>query len=152
MAEASSHTVHLTGRLRDLETLLSEHQSQEKKFLKDLEENKKRYREAKQENLQLHGKRHTNCFFWCAVGRKCIQEYISVSLPLYFGMNHFIELLSLWFQTSCSSSWRRAVCRGRRLSASSRSSSCFAEIFSWQVQYTVYITNLQLALLINSHV
>lgn len=56
MTEASSHIVYLTGRLRDLETSLSECQSQEKKFQKDLEENKKRYREAKRENVQLHSK------------------------------------------------------------------------------------------------
>lgn len=56
VTEASSHIVHLTGRLRDLETSLSERQSQEKKLLKDLEENKKRYREGKRENLQLNGK------------------------------------------------------------------------------------------------
>lgn len=54
VTEASSHIVHLTGRLRDLETSLSERQSQEKKLLKDLEENKKRYRETKRENLQLN--------------------------------------------------------------------------------------------------
>lgn len=56
MTEASSHIVHLTGCLRDLETSLSERQSQENKFLKELEGNKKRYRETKRENLQLHGK------------------------------------------------------------------------------------------------
>lgn len=56
MTKASSHIVYLKGRLRDLETSLSEHQSQEKKFLKDLEEIKKRYREAKRENFQLNGK------------------------------------------------------------------------------------------------
>lgn len=55
MTEASSQIVYLTGRLRDLETSLSERQSQEKKFLKDLEENKRRYRDVKRENLQLHG-------------------------------------------------------------------------------------------------
>lgn len=56
MSDASSHIVHLTGRLRDLEASLSDRHAQEKKLLKDLEDRKKRHRETKRENSQLHGK------------------------------------------------------------------------------------------------
>lgn len=91
MTKASSHIVHLTGRVRDLETSLSERQSQKNMFLKDLEENKKRYKEAKRENLQLHGKITVHIlFFWHAVGRKFILEYISISLQIHSKMNHFL--------------------------------------------------------------
>lgn len=80
MTEASSHIVHLTGCVRDLETTLSECQSQEKKLLKEPEENKKRYREAKRENLQLNGRimKHKWVSFNMYIGRKCILGHISV--------------------------------------------------------------------------
>lgn len=75
MTKVSSHIVHLTGRLRDVETLLSERQSQEKRFIKYLEENKKRYREAKRENLQLHGRimLHILGFFGMQLGENAFQ-------------------------------------------------------------------------------
>ncbi|XP_044030126.1 coiled-coil domain-containing protein 62 isoform X2 [Siniperca chuatsi] len=53
VTEASGHIVNLTGRLRDLETSLTESRSQESKLLRDLEENKRRYREAKHEITHL---------------------------------------------------------------------------------------------------
>nr|XP_046230457.1 coiled-coil domain-containing protein 62 isoform X2 [Scatophagus argus] len=49
VTEASGQIVDLTGRLRDLETSLTESRSRESKLLRDLEENKRRYREAKHE-------------------------------------------------------------------------------------------------------
>ncbi|KAI3362428.1 hypothetical protein L3Q82_012732, partial [Scortum barcoo] len=49
VTEASGHIVDLTGRLRDLETSLTESRSRESKLLRDAEENKRRYREAKHE-------------------------------------------------------------------------------------------------------
>ncbi|XP_073334218.1 coiled-coil domain-containing protein 62 isoform X2 [Pagrus major] len=53
VTEASGHIVELTGRLRDLETSLTESRSRESKLLRDLEENKRRYREAKHEITHL---------------------------------------------------------------------------------------------------
>ncbi|XP_070706955.1 coiled-coil domain-containing protein 62 isoform X2 [Pempheris klunzingeri] len=47
VTEASGNIVALTGRLRDLETSLTESRSRESKLLRDLEENKRRYKEAK---------------------------------------------------------------------------------------------------------
>lgn len=55
VAEASSQILELTGRLRDLETSLTESRSQEGKLLKDLEENKRRYRETRHEVTHLKG-------------------------------------------------------------------------------------------------
>lgn len=55
VTEASGHVVDLTGRLRELETSLTESRSRENKLLKDLEENKRRYREAKHWITQLKG-------------------------------------------------------------------------------------------------
>lgn len=55
VTEASGHIEKLTGRLRDLETSLTESRSRENKLLRDLEENKRRYREAKHEITHLKG-------------------------------------------------------------------------------------------------
>lgn len=55
MVEASGHIIDLTVRLRELETLLKESRSKENKLLKDLEEMKRRHREAKQVISQLKG-------------------------------------------------------------------------------------------------
>lgn len=55
MLEASGHIVELTVRLRELEALLRESRSRENKLLKDLEEMKRRHREAKQGLSQLKG-------------------------------------------------------------------------------------------------
>ncbi|XP_060934533.1 coiled-coil domain-containing protein 62 [Limanda limanda] len=49
VTESSSQILDLTGRLRDLETSLTESRSRETKFLRDSEENKRRYREARHE-------------------------------------------------------------------------------------------------------
>ncbi|TDH02378.1 hypothetical protein EPR50_G00172120 [Perca flavescens] len=51
--EASGHLVNLTGRLQDLETSLTESRSRESKLLRDSEENKRRYREARHEITHL---------------------------------------------------------------------------------------------------
>lgn len=56
MTEVSGHIVDLTGRLRELETSLSESQARENKLLKDLEESKRRYREAKNGITHLKGR------------------------------------------------------------------------------------------------
>ena len=55
VTEASGHIEDLSGRLRDLETSLTESRSRESKLLRDLEENKRRYREAKHEITHLKG-------------------------------------------------------------------------------------------------
>lgn len=55
MIEASGHIVDLRGRVRELETSLTESRSRENKLLKDLEENKRRYREAKHGITHLKG-------------------------------------------------------------------------------------------------
>lgn len=57
VTEASSHILDLTGRLRDLETSLTQRRSQESKLLRDFEENKHRYREARREVAHLKGRR-----------------------------------------------------------------------------------------------
>lgn len=85
MTKASSHILHLRGCLQDLETLQT---SQKNTFLKDLQENKKRYREAKEENLQLHGKiMMPSWFIWVCSREKVYLGYISVSLQIYSEMN-----------------------------------------------------------------
>ncbi|XP_076614661.1 coiled-coil domain-containing protein 62 isoform X2 [Chaetodon auriga] len=53
VTEASGHIFDLTGRLRDLETSLTESRSQESKLLRDSEENKRRYKEARHEIARL---------------------------------------------------------------------------------------------------
>lgn len=55
MTEASGHIVDLRGHLRELETSLAESRSRENKLLKDLEESKRRYREAKHGIAHLKG-------------------------------------------------------------------------------------------------
>lgn len=55
MAKASSCILDLSGRLQDLETSLKKSRSQESKLLKDLEENKVSYKEARHEVTQLKG-------------------------------------------------------------------------------------------------
>uniref|UniRef100_A0A3P9PUX6 Coiled-coil domain containing 62 n=1 Tax=Poecilia reticulata TaxID=8081 RepID=A0A3P9PUX6_POERE len=49
VVEASGRNLELSARLQDLETSLAESRSQENKLLRDLEEMKRRYREAKHE-------------------------------------------------------------------------------------------------------
>lgn len=61
MTEASGHIVDLRGRLRELQTSLAESHSRENKLLKDLEESKRRYKEAKHGCSQLKG-------MWVKVG------------------------------------------------------------------------------------
>ncbi|XP_060917315.1 coiled-coil domain-containing protein 62 isoform X1 [Labrus mixtus] len=51
--EASGQIVELTGRLRDLETSLTESRSRESKLLRDSEENKRRHKEARHEITDL---------------------------------------------------------------------------------------------------
>lgn len=53
VTEASGHIADLAGRLRDLETALTESRSRESKLLRDAEENKRRYREARPEVTRL---------------------------------------------------------------------------------------------------
>lgn len=53
--EASGRNLELSARLQDLETSLAESRSRENKLLRDLEEMKRRYREAKHEVSQLRG-------------------------------------------------------------------------------------------------
>ncbi|XP_059213460.1 coiled-coil domain-containing protein 62 [Centropristis striata] len=53
VAEASGHVVDLTGRLRHLETSLTESRSRENKLLRDAEENKRRHRETRHEITHL---------------------------------------------------------------------------------------------------
>ncbi|KAM4528134.1 coiled-coil domain-containing protein 62 [Odontesthes bonariensis] len=53
LTEASAHILDLTGLLQDLETVLKESRSKESKQLRDVEENKRQYREAKHETTQL---------------------------------------------------------------------------------------------------
>ncbi|XP_054468744.1 coiled-coil domain-containing protein 62 isoform X2 [Anoplopoma fimbria] len=53
VSEASGHVVDLTGRLRDLETTMSESRSRENQLLRDSEENKRRYRESRYEISHL---------------------------------------------------------------------------------------------------
>ncbi|XP_045923220.1 coiled-coil domain-containing protein 62 isoform X2 [Micropterus dolomieu] len=53
VTEASGHIADLAGRLRDLETSLTDSRSQENKLMRDLEENKRRYREARHEVTHL---------------------------------------------------------------------------------------------------
>lgn len=53
VTEASGQIVDLTARLRHLETSLTESHSRENKLLRDVEENKRRYRDAKQEVAHL---------------------------------------------------------------------------------------------------
>lgn len=68
MTEASGHIVDLTGRLQELETSLTESRSRENKLLKDLEENKRRYREAKHGITHLKGiTLWLHCNLRCAV-------------------------------------------------------------------------------------
>lgn len=55
VTEASGQIVDLTRRLRDLETSLTESRLRESKLLRDAEENKRRYREAKHEITHLKG-------------------------------------------------------------------------------------------------
>lgn len=55
VTEASGHIADLAGRLRDLETSLTDSRSQENKLMRDLEENKRRYREARHEVTHLKG-------------------------------------------------------------------------------------------------
>lgn len=55
VVEASGHIIDLTVRLRELEALLKESRSRENKLLKDLEEMKRRHREAKQGISQRKG-------------------------------------------------------------------------------------------------
>ncbi|CAB1439817.1 unnamed protein product [Pleuronectes platessa] len=53
VTQSSSQILDLTGRLRDLETSLTESRSRETRFLRDSEENKRRYREARHEVTHL---------------------------------------------------------------------------------------------------
>lgn len=53
--EASGQIIDLTVHLRELEALLKESRSRENKLLKDLEEIKRRHREAKHGISQLNG-------------------------------------------------------------------------------------------------
>ncbi|KAM4635719.1 coiled-coil domain-containing protein 62 isoform 2-T2 [Polymixia lowei] len=55
VTEATTNIVDLSARLRDLETSLKESRSRESRLLRDLEENKCRYREARHENTYLKG-------------------------------------------------------------------------------------------------
>lgn len=55
VVEASAHVIELTVRLRELEALLKESRSRENKLLKDLEEVRRRHREAKHGMSQLKG-------------------------------------------------------------------------------------------------
>lgn len=55
VVNASGHIIDLTVRLRELEALLKESGSRENKLLKDLEELKRRHREAKHGISQLKG-------------------------------------------------------------------------------------------------
>lgn len=55
VVEASGHIIDLTVHLRELEALLKESRSKENKLLKDLEEMKRRHREAKHGVSQLKG-------------------------------------------------------------------------------------------------
>lgn len=88
MTEASSHVVHLTGRLRELETLLSERQSRENKLLKDSEENKSHYREAKRENSHLKGMR-ASLQDLDALLKKWTIIFMLADFPCTFLINHF---------------------------------------------------------------
>ncbi|KAF7650725.1 hypothetical protein LDENG_00121560 [Lucifuga dentata] len=53
VSEDSGHMTNLTESLRGLETVLMENQSREKKLLRELEENKRRYKDAKNEITHL---------------------------------------------------------------------------------------------------
>ncbi|XP_047425015.1 coiled-coil domain-containing protein 62 [Mugil cephalus] len=53
VTEASRHILDLSGRLRDLEAALAESRSRENKLLRDVEESKRRYREARHDVTQL---------------------------------------------------------------------------------------------------
>lgn len=57
MTEASTHIFDLTERLRDHEKSLTESRPRENKLLRDLEENKRRYRDTKHEVTHLKGTR-----------------------------------------------------------------------------------------------
>ncbi|KAM3600160.1 uncharacterized protein V6R79_018742 [Siganus canaliculatus] len=53
VTEASAHVAHLTGRLQDLEAALAESRSRESKVLRESEENRRRYRDAKHDAARL---------------------------------------------------------------------------------------------------
>ena len=57
VTEASGRICDLTERLRDAETSLTESRSRENKLQRDLEENKRRYRDTKHEVAHLKGTR-----------------------------------------------------------------------------------------------
>lgn len=66
VVEASGHIIELTVRLRELERLLQESRSRENKLLKDLEEMRRRHREAKQGLSKLKGvhANHSSSVSW----------------------------------------------------------------------------------------
>lgn len=55
VTEATNHIVDLSGRLREMEGSLKESHSREARVLREVEEHKRRYREARHENTRLKG-------------------------------------------------------------------------------------------------
>lgn len=55
MSAASGHVLDLSGRLRDTEAALGDSRSRENKLQRDVEENRRRYKEAKHEISHLKG-------------------------------------------------------------------------------------------------
>ncbi|XP_029564657.1 coiled-coil domain-containing protein 62 isoform X2 [Salmo trutta] len=53
VTEATNHIVDLSGRLREMEGSLKESHSREARVLREVEEHKRRYREARHENTRL---------------------------------------------------------------------------------------------------
>ena len=55
VTEATNHIVDLSGRRKDLETSLKESGFRESRLLREAEENKRRYREARHASTRLKG-------------------------------------------------------------------------------------------------
>uniref|UniRef100_A0A3Q4N1X1 Coiled-coil domain containing 62 n=1 Tax=Neolamprologus brichardi TaxID=32507 RepID=A0A3Q4N1X1_NEOBR len=79
MAKASSYILDLSGRLQDLETSLKKSRSQESKLLKDLEENKVSYKEARHEVTQLKVLRRVLCALSWYMGNSWKDELLELA-------------------------------------------------------------------------
>ncbi|KAM3600159.1 uncharacterized protein V6R79_018742 [Siganus canaliculatus] len=89
VTEASAHVAHLTGRLQDLEAALAESRSRESKVLRESEENRRRYRDAKHDAARLKGteRAHVRIRVRCKNTNNNIQNSVFLFLfPFLFSL------------------------------------------------------------------
>lgn len=91
VVEASSRIADLTRRLQAFDASLTDSQSRENKLLKDVEENTRRYREAKHKISQLKGMQvKFNSHF-----KKNSVIFIETAFPVWLNVFHLIPFISI---------------------------------------------------------